>query len=274
MTNSPGDRISSNGSYAVSERARFSDTNETDYALPLNSFLQIVWKRLWVIVLVTLILVGTAVGFGLAQTPVYEANVKILVGQKQAAGDPYSLAGDVAGLQQLTQTLATAVSTRPIMATVTQRLDLSVDSAALLENLTVQPIPDTQFIQVTYKDTSPERAQRVANTIGDVFSERISGISSEASGVTATVWEAATAPEQPVKPNFTLLVPMALVLGLLLGLVLAVLIDYLDSSWRSLEEVEHTFGIPVVGAIPVLDVSRARRGASRGRSKPTRSPRV
>ena len=72
--------------------------------LALSDLLQVVWRRLWVIVLIATLLMATAVGASLMQTPTYAASIKVLVGQKP--GESNSLGGDVSGLQQITQRLS------------------------------------------------------------------------------------------------------------------------------------------------------------------------
>jgi capsular polysaccharide biosynthesis protein len=226
---------------------------------PLKGIVRLLWTRLWVIMAATIVIVGGAVGFGLTQTPTYEASTRVLVSQKQAAGDPFNLAGDVEGLRLLTQTLASAVNSRPLAQAVTQRLNLSISPNELMANMRVEEIPDTQFVQITYKDSSPERAQRVVNTMADVFSARISEISPKASGVTAIVWEPATVPTNPVSPNFMLIIPLALVLGTVLGVMLALLLEYWASGWRSAEEIESAVGRPVIAVIPAFKVSKGKK---------------
>ncbi len=53
---------------------------EGEYVLPLRDLLRIIRKRLWLILLVTVMLGGAAMGFSFWQTPIYEASIKILVG--------------------------------------------------------------------------------------------------------------------------------------------------------------------------------------------------
>jgi uncharacterized protein involved in exopolysaccharide biosynthesis len=48
----------------------------------LKDLLRIFWQRLWIVALVVLVSVGTAVGASLSQEPVYEASAKLLLGQK------------------------------------------------------------------------------------------------------------------------------------------------------------------------------------------------
>jgi capsular polysaccharide biosynthesis protein len=112
------------------------------------------------------------------------------------------------------------------------------------------------FIEVSYKDTDPQRAQQTANAIGEVFSEQVSKVSPSASALTATVWEPAVLPEAPVSPDLPRNAALAMIAGLLLGVGLAFLLDRLDDSWDSPEEVERVSGIATFGAIPRFEVLR------------------
>ncbi|CAN5758294.1 hypothetical protein BH23ACT11_BH23ACT11_28080 [soil metagenome] len=227
-----------------------AEASEEEYVISLGELLQVLWKRIWVVLLMAIVLTGAAVGFSLGQTPKYEASIKILVGQEQSNGTPSQLGSDVQGLQQLTQTVADLVDTRPVAEAVIDRLGLQANPSGFLENLTVEPVANTQTIEVSYMHPDPEQAQRIANTVGDVFSQQVSEVSPSANAITATVWERAAAPEQPVEPNPLRNGLLALFLGLMLGVGLAFLLDYLDDSWRSPDEVQQVSGVPTYGIVP------------------------
>jgi capsular exopolysaccharide synthesis family protein len=237
-----------------------------DEYFSLRESLQLIRRRLWIVALVTIAFVGAVVALNLQQTPQYEASIKVLISQKQNAGGTYDLSGNVEGLKMLTLTLVEAVDSRPLAKTVIEELDLRVTPERFLqENLSVEQIPETQFIRVSYRDPDPERAQRVANTIGEVFSERISGVSPDAGGITAIVWEPAAIPEEPVSPDPVRNVLLALVLGLIVGLALAFLWEYFDDRWDSLEEAQQVSGVPTFGFIPEFKVSAGDKQGKRGR---------
>jgi capsular polysaccharide biosynthesis protein len=223
-----------------------------------EAILQILRRRMWIIVLVAVVVTGSAVGFSLYQTPTYEASAKILVGQK-STGDT-NLGGDVSGLQELTLTVAKAARTVPVAEGVVERLGLPGGSArGVLNNMRVEPDPGTMFVNVSYEDPDPKRAQLIANTIGEVLSEKVSEVSLGANAITATVWAPATLPKAPVSPDPMRNGILALVLGSFLGVVLAFLVEYMDDSWDSTEEVEEITGVPTFGVIPSFRVSASRK---------------
>jgi capsular exopolysaccharide synthesis family protein len=218
--------------------------------------LLILRKRLWVIVIIAMVTTGVVMGFSLMQPPRYEASVKVLVGQERATDDD---AIDVFDLQQLTQTVNELALTRPISETVVRRLNLTTSPETLRDNLEVQQIDVTQFVQIDYTDTNPARAQRVANTTGEVLSEQISEINATGNvSLTATVAERATLPDEPSSPHPIRNGALALVAGSLLGMALALLLESVDGSWRSPEELEHFSAKPNLGVIPRATMPKAR----------------
>jgi capsular polysaccharide biosynthesis protein len=213
---------------------------------------------LWVVILVTLIFVGATVGFSLWQTPVYGASVKILVGQELEGDQAGNLSSSVQGLEQLTQTMVEAINSRPVAGEVIRQLELRMAPEDLLDNLTIEQIGSTQFIQLYYQDQDPQRAHNVVNALADVSSERIAEASASGNDITATVWEYATVPNSPVSPDPVRNGLVALGLGLMLGVGLAFLLEYLDDTWRSPEEVARVSGIPTFGAVPRFETARRR----------------
>lgn len=234
---------------------------EDEYVFPLGDLLRILWQRLWIIVSVTIVIVGAALGFTLAQAPSYQASIKILVGQQQGTDD--NLASEVQGLQQLTATMAEAVDTRPVAEAVIDELDLRVPPDEFLENLDAEQVNGTQFLEVSYEDTSPQSAQQIVNTVGEVFSIQVSEVGSSAIPITARVWEQAAYPEFPVSPKPSLSALVALIMGSMLGIGLALLLEYLDDSWRSPEEAEQVSGVPTYGVIPQFELVEAPKKASK-----------
>ena len=239
-----------------------TDTARDEYVLSIKDLLGVLWRRLWAILLVTVVLSGTVVGLDLLRTPTYEATIKVLVGQKQMSEVPGSLAGDVQGLQQLTQTMAEVLPTRPVAEAVISRLDLELSPEELLENLSVEQVDATQVIEVSYEDENRERAKQIADTVGTVFSKQVSEVSPSTNAITATVWEEAALPDSPASPNPLRDGLLALILGSMLGLGLAFLLEILDDPWRSPEEVERVSGVPTFSVIPEFRLSKSKKGGN------------
>lgn len=205
-----------------------------------------------------IVLTGAAVGFSLMQTPKYEASIQILVGQERGISETPN---DAVGLQQLTQTMTVGLNSHRVADAVIRQEGLSTSPEDFLEeDLRVNQVPETQFIEVVYTDTDFQRAQRVANAVGAVFAKQIAEVSPSANSITATVWGPASGSQNPVSPNPLRNALAAFALGLMLGVGLAFLLEYLDDSWRSPEEVEQISGLPTYGVIPNFEHGQGTKG--------------
>jgi capsular exopolysaccharide synthesis family protein len=239
---------------------RADSTADREVLPPLRFLLQIIWRRKFSVMLIAILLVGVTVGFTFGQTPTYVASIKLLVSQEKGADE---VPADVVSLQELTATVAEVIGTRPVAEAVIRKLDLNITAKNFLENVDVQQVSETQVIEVAYKHTDPQKAQEIVNTIGEVFSERISEVSPSASSITVTVWERAALPDEPVSPNPLRNVVLALMLGLLLGSGLAIASEILDDSWRSPEAVEEISERPNLGVIPEVKIPTASQRAKK-----------
>ena len=222
------------------------------------NLLQAIRQRLVIIALVMVVVTGLAAGFTFLQTPLYTASIKILVeerGSASSVGDP----ADAIGLESITATLAEQVATRPVAQDVIQRLKLSMTADSLLSNLSAEQVEETLLIEVTYTDSNPREAQRIVNAVGTVFSERVQEEDLGGSGSTAHVVETAALPTTPVSPNPMHNLLLALAVGLMLGVGLACLLEYLDDNWRSPDEVERVTGVPNLGIIPAFKIEKNKR---------------
>ncbi|HVP40136.1 MAG TPA: Wzz/FepE/Etk N-terminal domain-containing protein [Candidatus Saccharimonadales bacterium] len=75
-------------------------------------------------------------------------------------------------------------------------------------------------------------------------------VESTSLGMRVEVLEQADRPLEPVSPNGPRVFAMALLLGPLLGFGVVFLTEYLDTSFRTIEEVESELGLPVLGTMP------------------------
>jgi capsular exopolysaccharide synthesis family protein len=66
----------------------------------------------------------------------------------------------------------------------------------------------------------------------------------------AKIWEKAEPAIYPTKPNVPIYMALAVLVGLIVGVGLAFFIEYLDTSVKTLEDVEKFLGVPVLAVIP------------------------
>jgi capsular polysaccharide biosynthesis protein len=211
-------------------------TFEDEKVVPLGNILHVLRTYIWLILFVMLLGVGIALGYSFLQTPQYEASTKILVGQNSESIEEAGSGESGEQLQGLTETMSEAIRTRLVAEEVIRQNGLTLNPDALLDRIVATQVGTTQFIQVSYTDSDPQTAQLVANAVAQVFSERVFEVSPDVNAVTATVWEEAVVRGQVMSPNIIRNVAGGLTVGVLLGLGLAFLLNYLDNNNRKKSE--------------------------------------
>lgn len=102
-------------------------------------------------------------------------------------------------------------------------------------------------------DAAPTEQRGALVTQQATFKQRLDQLQIEAALTTggASVVKSADLPEDPVKPTPARTAALAGVLGLLLGLGAAFLLDYIDDSVKSHEDLESMSDLPVLAVVPV-----------------------
>ena len=97
-----------------------------------------------------------------------------------------------------------------------------------------------------------QRNVRIQRTILDALDAKIAqeGIALQIPRKTVEIFEPAEAANSPYSPNMPLLIGISVVVGLVAGVGLAYFIEYLDTSVKTVDDIESYLGLSVVGVIP------------------------
>lgn len=148
----------------------------TEYSSPptfdneLRQYIALLRQWLWLLVLATALAGIAAYVASQQMTPVYQASTTVLVneaGTDQTENYQLNIRGD-----RLPRTYAEMMTNTPVLEQVREQLDLPMDVGDLERAITVQPVRDTQLIEITTEDTDPHRAANIANTLVEVFAQR------------------------------------------------------------------------------------------------------
>lgn len=226
------------------------DKMEFEEEIDLRDVFNILKKQWRMVALITLIaVVISAILSFLILNPAYEATSTILVGRNQ---NNYStdLNADVTLSKQLVNTYGEIMKTNAILDPVIHNLDLDLTTDELSEKITVTPVGETELIEVTVQDRYPMKAADISNEICKVFSDKIQDIMKVDN---VSIIEEAIPPIDPVKPNKMLNIAIGTVLGLMIGIFVVFLKEYLDNTIKTPEDVQKYLELPVLGSIPMQE---------------------
>ncbi|MFB1097893.1 YveK family protein [Terribacillus sp. JSM ZJ617] len=180
-------------------------------------------------------------------TPTYQASASVVVNQEENV-DVSTLNNAIQSNISLINTYKIVMTSPVILDEVAKEMNLSLSSSELAEKLEVSSEADTQIITVTATDTSQAKAAELANTTVDVFQKEIPELMNLENVKPLSLAETVENPS-PASPNILLNTAIALVLGAMVGIGLAFLLEYLDNTVKTEADIEKRIGIPVIGII-------------------------
>lgn len=216
--------------------------------IDLMEYFGIIKKRFWIIALITVIavIVSGAISF-FVLNPVYEAKSTLIVNTEKHE-DTQMITGDQFNVtQKLAVTYGEIIKSRSVLEDVIKNLKLNDEYEDLVKNIAVSPVKDTQIISISVQDTNKEKARDIANEIPKVFKKEAERIT-KANDI--QVIDKAILPQTPIKPNKMMNIAIAAVLGIMIGLFIVFLIEYLDNKLKTPQDIEKHLGLSILGVVP------------------------
>jgi capsular polysaccharide biosynthesis protein len=214
----------------------------------LQDYLAVLRKGWKLILLTALITTASAIIFAKLQQPVYRSSAVVEVGGRLDYGTTLAI-------NNLLRQMANRIGTHNLATEVDRRYQFDLGAERLLDKIHTQAFPDTITIQIDVDDTDPRRAQEIARGFAEVFVERETasqeGLAQQERRVVSMLDE--PKPSRLYWPQTRVFLLSGLILGLVLGTLLAFGRDYLDDSLKTPEDVERFLGqptLPTLGTVP------------------------
>ena len=207
--------------------------------------------RLMSILLMAVVVTASAGGFVLLQKPTYKSQATVAV---------YPASGVSSGLQPFVMGTEKGVAASGAVLSLASQ-SLLIPVSKLQSGLSITVPADSDLLDISYTDTNPQVAQSAAEGIAAAYvayrttalgTTGTKSTSSPTGGVQAAIVTNAPLPTSPDSLNPLLILGAALIMGLSLGIGLALILDWLDDALRGPIDLEAQAGAPVLGQIPTL----------------------
>jgi len=218
----------------------------------LKDYIRIIRKR-WRIIVAAMLVVLAGAALATALSPkVYEAQTRLFV-STSGGSDSGALLSGSSFTQQRVKSYADVITTPKVLDPVIETLKLDTTAEKLGTQITATVPLDTVLIEVAVTNPDPRLAAQVADALGKQFTNTVADLESVAEGksspVKVTVVSAPTVPTTPISPKPTRNLALGVVLGLLLGLGLALLRDLLDTTIKGEKDCAEVTDATVIGSI-------------------------
>ena len=215
--------------------------------IDLRELLATIKKRFWIVILTTVIAVGISVVVtNRNKVQFYQAKTTMIVNIETYENQSVLTSDQISAGQKLAVLYGEIIKSRSVLQPVIEKLNLEMTPQQLAGMISVSQVNDTHIMNLSVTDTDPDRAREIANTIPEVFTEEVKR-TIKANGV--EVLDPSLG-GYPIVSNSSNKVVIFGVLGVMIGLFIIFLIEFLDNKVKTPQDMEKYFNIPVLGVIP------------------------
>lgn len=202
------------------------------------------WKLIMLLTLIAALISGTISYFLL--TPVYQSSTQILVNQKQSGNQLDS--NQIRSNIDMINTYSVIIKSPAILEKVIDELELDQSVDQLSQKITINSQENSQVFSLTVQDSNPAKSVKIANTVSSIFQKEIKDIM-KVDNVSILAKAEIKENPSPVKPNPLMNIAIAVMVGLMAGIGLAFLLEYLDNTIKDEDDIERLLDLPLLGSI-------------------------
>lgn len=221
-------------------------------------------KQYWIIVrrrllMIALIITVSCLTIGIYSsyfiTPQYEASAKLIVNEYKSSSSLLSSidVGSINSTIGLIKTYKEILRTPRMMKKVVKQYpELGVTYNQLIGMVSVSSVNETQVMSISVRDSSYEQAAKIANAIAIVFQKSVPELM-KVDNVSVLDQADPQEPHGPISPNKTMNIAVTFMLALMMGVGISFLLDYLDDTIKTEDDIEALLEVPVLTTIPKFE---------------------
>ncbi|RXT03685.1 YveK family protein [Ammoniphilus sp. CFH 90114] len=236
--------------------------------IDLREIVEIIKKRFVIIILVTLMATVTSglVSFFVI-TPIYEASTQLLVNKKESQSEMLvPNFSDIQSNLKLIETYNVIIKSPRVLEKAIENMGLEMTAGQLSNKIKVNAVQNSQVMSITVSDPDPEKAILIANGIASTFQTEIQTIMN-VDNVQILAEAKSQETYSPVKPKPFLNMVIAFVVGLMTAVGIVFLLEYLDNTLKSEQDIERILGLSVLGSIATMDELEEERDRGAAEAK-------
>lgn len=231
--------------------------------MELQDYLRAIRKRWWLLPTAVTLAVGVMALVTFQTPPRYASSTTFFIGTPNS-GVAEAYQGSLLS-QERVKSYATVLSGDRLAAAVAARPGIDLSADEVQRRITTEPIQGTVLLRAIVTDGSKTRSNLIADALATEFAKMVESL--ETPGAAAPPSEDGTSPPNrprvkievvagprldpnPVSPRPVRTLGLAALIGLLVGVGVAVLLEATDHSVKSDEALRELTGAPVLATIP------------------------
>ena len=136
------------------------------------------------------------------------------------------------------------ILSQDVLKNVTTTLGITED---IKDKITVTIPTDTRILSITVRDSDPNQAATIANTLRDEAAKKIIEVTKVSD---VTTLEAAVPAEKPSTPQTKRNLVLGFIVGAFLATALVLVLEVLDDRVKRPQDIEESLGMTLLGVVP------------------------
>lgn len=216
--------------------------------MQIRDYWRVLSRRWWILVLVALVTSATAYGYSKSQQVLFRSSATLYVTPRRY---DYGL---TMVIQNLMRQYSQQLESDKFLNKVSEDLRLDLPAATLRGRIHTSGTADNLAIRIDVDDPDPGTAQAIAGALAREFLAnheiRMEQVE-KADKVDVYIYDEPT-PATLYRPRTKVNTVAGGLLGLLVGGMIIFVLEYLDDTIKTSEDVERYVALPIVGNIPTM----------------------
>ena len=209
------------------------------------SLLKTIWRKKFLILLTAILTTGLAFAYSaFLLTPQYDSTTRLYVVTQSSDNGAGITNQDLQAGSFLVKDYKEIILSQDVLKNVTTTLGITDD---IKEKITVNIPVDTRILSITVRDSDPNQAATIANTLRDEAAKKIIEVTKVSD---VTTLEAALPAEKPSTPQTKRNLVLGFIVGAFLATALVLVLEVLDDRVKRPQDIEEGLGMTLLGVVP------------------------
>lgn len=209
------------------------------------SLLRTIWRKKFLILLTAILTTGLAFAYSaFLATPQYDSTTRLYVVTQSSDNVAGITNQDLQAGSFLVKDYKEIILSQDVLKNVTTTLGIADD---IKEKITVNIPVDTRILSITVRDSDPNQAATIANTLRDEAAKKIIEVTKVSD---VTTLEAALPAENPSTPQTKRNLVLGFIVGAFLATALVLVLEVLDDRVKRPQDIEEGLGMTLLGVVP------------------------
>jgi capsular polysaccharide biosynthesis protein len=222
--------------------------NKTVYSgIDFRELFKFLLKKWWIILIFFLFftLATSYVSFFVLDD-VYTAQTTLFIGKEKGVLESISLS-TISVNTQLINDYIEILKSRTLAEEVIKQLNIDMSPAEFRGRINVSEVTGSRMLIVSFDHHDPVLAADIVNKTSQIIiikAKEIIGVQN------LQVIDEALVPKYPSKPDRKKIIILGSIMGIFVAILIVFIMEYLDYTFKSIDDIESITGIKVIGVIP------------------------